>query len=179
MFSGVLSVGSLPGEFPFCGRRCFSAVSHRQQYSIATRDTVVPMNIEVPTKYPMSHNDRIVIVEIRLHSESPMLYRSALYGNWNALSLSRRALKDKFPMQTIPLTAVLPNRQVFLSNPVVMNGSLTNFVRVNTCMSEVYNFFDLLVRRWCKVVLVTCVRKWNYISWERGLAEDSVSFAGW
>jgi len=67
-------------RFPFCGRRCFSEVSHPQQYSIATRDTVVPMNVEVPTKYPLSYNDRIVVLEIRLHSESPMLYRLALYG---------------------------------------------------------------------------------------------------
>jgi hypothetical protein len=47
-----------------------------------------------------------------------MLYRPALHGNWNALSLARRALKDKFPTPTIPLTAVLPNRQVFLPKPV-------------------------------------------------------------
>jgi hypothetical protein len=39
-----------------------------------TRDTVVPMQIEVATKYPLNHNDRIVVFEIRLHSESPMLY---------------------------------------------------------------------------------------------------------
>jgi len=82
--------------FSFCCRRCFSYVSHPQQYSIATRDTVVPMNIEVLTKYPLSRNDRIVVLEIRLHSESPMLYRPALHGNWNALGLARRALKDKF-----------------------------------------------------------------------------------
>ena len=44
-------------------------------------DTVVPINIEVPTKYPLSHNDRTVVLAIRLHSESPMLYRSALHGN--------------------------------------------------------------------------------------------------
>ena len=95
--------------FPFCGRRCFSDVSqHPQHYSIATRDTVVPMSIEVPTKYQLSHNGRTVVLEIRLHSESPMLYRPALHGNWNALSLARRALKDKFPTPTIPLTAVLP-----------------------------------------------------------------------
>ena len=31
-----------------------------QRRSIATRDTVVPMNIEVPTKYPLSQ-DRIVV----------------------------------------------------------------------------------------------------------------------
>jgi len=104
--------------FPFCGRLCFSAVSHPQQYSIATRDTVAPMNIEVPTKYPLSHNDRTVVLEIRLHSESPMLYRPALHGNWYALSLARRALKDKFSTPTIPLTTVLPNRQVFLPDSV-------------------------------------------------------------
>ena len=102
--------------FSFCGRRCFSAVSHPQQYSIATRDTVVPMNIEVPTKYLLSHNDRTVVLESRLHSESPMLYRPALLGNWNALSLARRALKDKFPTPTIPLIAVLPNRHKIKQN---------------------------------------------------------------
>jgi len=96
--------------FPFCGRRCFSAVSHPQQYSIATSDTVVPMNIEVPKKYPLSHKDRIVVLEIRLHSEIPTLYRPAFYDNWNALGLARRALKDKYPTPTIPLTAVSPNR---------------------------------------------------------------------
>ena len=104
--------------FSFCGRRRFSAVSHPQQYSTATRDTVVPMNIEVMTKCPLSHNDRIVVLEIRLHCESPMLYRPALHGNWSALSLVRRALKDKYPTPTIPLTVVLPNRRVFLPNPV-------------------------------------------------------------
>jgi glycerol-3-phosphate O-acyltransferase len=82
------------------------------------------MNIKVPKKYPLSHNDRIVVLEIHLHSESPMIYRSALHGNWNALSLARRALKDKFPTPTIPLTAVLPNRQVFLPDPVEYLQSL-------------------------------------------------------
>jgi len=103
--------------FSFRGRRSFAEVSHPQQYSIATRDTVVPVNIEVPTKCPLSQND--VVFEIRLHSESPMLCRPALHGNCNALSPARRALKDKFPTPTIPLTAVLPNRQVFLPDPVV------------------------------------------------------------
>jgi hypothetical protein len=37
--------------FSFCVRLRFSAVSHSQQCSIATRDTVVPINIEVPKKY--------------------------------------------------------------------------------------------------------------------------------
>jgi hypothetical protein len=43
--------------------------------------TLVPMNTEVPTKYPLSHNDRIVVFENYLHSENPMLYRPALNGN--------------------------------------------------------------------------------------------------
>ena len=118
MLSGVLSKGSLPGRF-LDATDAVLEVSHPQQYSIATRDTVVPMNIEVRTNYPLSHNDRTVVLQIRLHSESPMLYRPALHGNWNALSLARRALRDKFPTLTISLTAVLPNRQVFLPDPVV------------------------------------------------------------
>jgi hypothetical protein len=39
------------------------------------------MNIEVPTKYQASSDDRIVVFENRLHSENPMLYRPSLYGN--------------------------------------------------------------------------------------------------
>jgi hypothetical protein len=77
------------------------------------------MNIEVPTKYQLSHNDRIVVFEIRLHNKSPMLYRPALHGNRNALSLARRALKDKFPTPTVSLTTVLPNHHVFLPDPVL------------------------------------------------------------
>jgi len=79
--------------------------------------TLVPMNIEVPTKYPLSQ-DRIVVFEISLHSKSPMLYRPALHGNWNALSFARRALKDKFPTSTVPLTNMLQNHQAFLPDPV-------------------------------------------------------------
>jgi len=80
--------------------------------------TLIPMNIEVPTKYQRSHNDRIVVFENRLHSKSPILYSPALHGNWNALCLARTALKDKFPTPTVPPTAVLPNRQVFLTDPI-------------------------------------------------------------
>jgi len=83
------------------------------------------MNIEVPTKYPPSQ-DRIVVFAIRLHSKSPMLYRPAFHGNWNALSFARRALKDKFPTPTVPLTTVLPNRQVFLPDPVWRDKSKAN-----------------------------------------------------
>ena len=79
--------------------------------------TLVPMNIELPTKYPLSQ-DRIVVFEIRLHSKGPMLHRPALHGNWNALSFARSALKDKFPTPTVPLRPVLPNRHVFLLDPV-------------------------------------------------------------
>jgi len=79
------------------------------------------MNIEVPTKYQLSHNDNsIVVFENRLPSENPMVYRPALHCNWNASSLARRALRDKFPTPTVPLTTVLQSRQVFLSNPVPM-----------------------------------------------------------
>ena len=80
------------------------------------------MNIEVPTKNPLSQ-DIIVVLEIRLHSKSPMLYRPALHGNLNTLSLARRALKDKFPMSMVPLTNVLQNRQVFLPDPVEVNNN--------------------------------------------------------
>jgi hypothetical protein len=75
--------------------------------------TLVPMNIKVPMKYPLSQ-DRILVFFFFFHSKSPMLYRPALHGNWNALSLARRALKDKFPTPTVLLTTVLLNRQVFL-----------------------------------------------------------------
>jgi hypothetical protein len=81
--------------------------------------TLIPMNIEGPTKYLLSQ-DRIIVFEIRLHSESPMLYRPALHGNWNGLSLARRALKDKFPAPTVPLTTVSQNRQVFLPDLVLI-----------------------------------------------------------
>jgi hypothetical protein len=78
--------------------------------------TLVPMNIKMPTKYPLSQ-DRIVVFEIRLHSKSPMLYRPTLYGYWNSWSFARRALKNKFPTPTVPFTTVLQNRQLFLPDP--------------------------------------------------------------
>jgi hypothetical protein len=43
--------------------------------------TLIPMNIEVPTKYQLSHNDRIVVFENRLHSKNSVLYRPALHAN--------------------------------------------------------------------------------------------------
>jgi len=65
--------------------------------------TLVPMNIEVPTKYPLSQ-DRIVLFEISLHNKSLMLYSPALHGNWNAwVSLEERsrtnALRQRFHSQ--------------------------------------------------------------------------------
>ena len=81
--------------------------------------TLVPINIEVPTNYPLSHNYRIVVFEIRLHSKLPMLYRPALRGNRNTLSIARIALKDKFPTPAVPLTTVLQNSQVFLPDPIL------------------------------------------------------------
>jgi hypothetical protein len=47
-----------------------------------------------------------------------MLYRPALNDNWSALSLVRRAIKDKFPTPTVRPTTVFPNRHVFLPKPV-------------------------------------------------------------
>ena len=79
--------------------------------------TLVPVNIESPTKYPLESRQNCCF-EIYLHSKSPMLYRPALHGNWNALSLARRALKGKFPTPTVPLRTDLQNRQVFLPDPV-------------------------------------------------------------
>jgi hypothetical protein len=43
--------------------------------------TLIPMNIEVPTKYQPSHNDRIAVFENRLNNKNLMLYRPALHGN--------------------------------------------------------------------------------------------------
>jgi hypothetical protein len=60
--------------------------------------TLIPMNIEVLTKYPLSQ-DRIVVFEIHLHSKSPMLYRPAFHGNWNALSLASRRSRTNSPRQ--------------------------------------------------------------------------------
>ena len=96
-----------------------------QEEEVLPLGTLVPMNIEVPTKYRLSHKDRIVVFENRLHSKSPMLYRPALHGNWNALSLASTALKHKFSTPTVLLTAVLQNRQVFLPDPVYLNCIFT------------------------------------------------------
>jgi hypothetical protein len=56
------------------------AIEISSEEEVLRLGTLVPMNIEVPTKYPLSQN-RIVVFEVRLHSKSPMLYRPALHGN--------------------------------------------------------------------------------------------------
>ena len=94
--------------------------------------TLVRMNTEVPTKYRLSQ-DRIIVFEILLHSKSPMLYRPELHGNWNALSLAWRALKDKFSMLTVPLTTVLQNRQVFLPDRVHGTSPFVHIDIANRC----------------------------------------------
>jgi hypothetical protein len=117
MFWRVLSEGCLVGCFLFVG---FSEASHPQQYSVVTRDTVVLMNTEVLTKYLLSHDDRIVVFEIRDTSpqRKPSALQTSAACNWNVLSLARRTLTGKFPVPTVPYTAVFPNRQVFLLDPV-------------------------------------------------------------
>jgi hypothetical protein len=101
------------------------------------------MNIEVPMKYPLRQ-------DTDFHNKSPMLYRPALFGKWNALSLARRALKDKFPTPTVPLTTVLQNRQVFLPDPVFMYVCVCVCVCVYVCVYiYIYNGFgDLEVACW-------------------------------
>jgi hypothetical protein len=59
MFSDVLTADCLPKGF-LCAE---DAVSHPQQQSIVTRNTVVLMNVEVPTKYPLSQNNRTVVLK--------------------------------------------------------------------------------------------------------------------
>jgi hypothetical protein len=103
--------------------------------------TLVPMNIEVPMKYPLSQGR--IVFEIRLHSKSPMAYRPVLHGNWNALSFARRALKDKFPMPMVLLTTVLPNRQVFLPDPVYIYISPKSFSGWNKCCVHVKKCCEL------------------------------------
>jgi hypothetical protein len=77
MFSGVLTAGCFPRGFIFAA----DAVSHPQQWSIATRNTVVLMNVEVPTKYPLSQNNRIVVFEIHLHSKDKTLWQPVLHSD--------------------------------------------------------------------------------------------------
>jgi hypothetical protein len=69
-----------------------------------------------------------------------MLYRPALHGKSNALSLARRALKDKLTTPVVPLTTALQNRQVFLPDPVKDN----KFLKVRIIRDAVtFNLFLL------------------------------------
>ena len=99
--------------------------------------TLIPMNIEVPTKYPLSQ-DRIVVFEIRLPSKSPMLYRPALHGNWNALSLARRALKDKFPTSTVPLTALFAKFVRYFCRTLYFSVHCMSFSNCRSCLGDSY-----------------------------------------
>jgi hypothetical protein len=75
-----------------------------------------------------------------------MLYRPALHGNWNALSLARRTLKDKFPTLTVPLTAVLTNRQVFLPDSVYNINELKNLIfKKEFCLMK---FVGCIISEW-------------------------------
>jgi hypothetical protein len=64
--------------------------------------------------------------ENRLHSENPILYRPALHENWNALTLARRELTDKFPTPMVPLTTVLANHQVQWRPLIIIADNVIN-----------------------------------------------------
>jgi hypothetical protein len=76
MFSGVPTAGCLPRGFLFAA----DAVSHPQQWSTATRNAVVLTNIEVPTKYPLSQNNRIFVFEIHFHSKDKTIWQPVLHS---------------------------------------------------------------------------------------------------
>jgi hypothetical protein len=114
------------------------AVEISSEKEVLRLGILVPINIEVPTKYQLSQ-DRIVVFELRLHSKSPMLHRPALHGNWNALSLARRALKDKFSTPTVPFTTILQNRQVFLPDPLFIWEQTATWCHLQHKMIGFYN----------------------------------------
>jgi hypothetical protein len=64
----------------FLGFFSYTLLLRYPQEEVLRLGTLVPMNIEVPTKYLLSQ-DRIVACENRLHSKRPMLYIPALHGN--------------------------------------------------------------------------------------------------
>jgi hypothetical protein len=87
-----------------------------------------------------------------------MLYRPALHGNWNALSLARRGLKDKFPTPTVPLTAVLSNHRVFLPEPIE--------IQTGTVSSWQYSLWPHV--RMLMLCLLFRNMKITSVSWNRG-----------
>jgi len=84
---------------------------------MATMDTVVPMNIEVPTKYPLSHNDRIVVFEIRLHRVPDALQTST---PWQLKCFE--SLKDKFPTPTISTHSCVAKSSGISARPCTSAG---------------------------------------------------------
>jgi hypothetical protein len=142
MFSGVLSEGYLPGVFRIAAdpvslnvlphNSTVLRLGHGRSDEYWSAD-------EISAESQRQHR----CSEIRLHSESPMLYRPALHctSNWNALSLARRALKDKVPTPTVPLIAVLSNLQVFLPDPVfiLQPPTYTGFVQYSTTFGNILN----------------------------------------
>jgi len=110
MFSGVLTTGCLPRGFLFAA----DAVSHPQQWSTTTRNTVVLMNVEVPTKYLLSQNNNIVIFEICLQSKDKTLRQPVLHSDCNALRHTIKCTQGQRPHVSVPLTAMLPKQQVFV-----------------------------------------------------------------
>jgi hypothetical protein len=57
------------------------------------------------------------------------------------LSLARRALKEKFPTPTVPLTPVLPNHQVFLLDPVYIKFTLEQATKAQRGRRGIALFF--------------------------------------
>jgi hypothetical protein len=55
------------------------ALEISSQEKILRLGTLVPVNIEVPTKYPLIQA-RIVVFKNHFHSEKPMLYRPVHHG---------------------------------------------------------------------------------------------------
>ena len=100
MFSGLLSEGSLPGRFLFAADCvCLQFLTHNS--TVLRLGTLSFWWILKGRRSILWV--RTTVLEIRLHSESPMLYRPALHGNWSALSLAGRALKDNSPRQRFHL----------------------------------------------------------------------------
>jgi len=96
----------------------YRALEISSEQEVLRLGTLVPMNIEVPTKYPLSQ-DRIVVFEICLHSKSPMLYRQRSMATqmlWVSLEERSRtnSARQRFHSQLF-----LQNRQVFLPDPVL------------------------------------------------------------
>jgi hypothetical protein len=62
-FSGVLREGCLPGGFLFTAEAVSLKFLTHNSTVLRLGTTFVPMNVQVATKYPLSHNDRIVVLK--------------------------------------------------------------------------------------------------------------------